>query len=307
MPSFVALAVGSFFALSAADVVLELPRSSVTFDSMEADFGPSLTSDGYTGKLVLARPSIYGCNPLDPVSFNSTAAVALIQRGPSSNPCDYALKVKNAEAAGYGAVIVYDNFDEDLITMEAPENDVGIPSVFVTLSTGEALTTYESQAIVRLLPNDPPTWPSFLMTFVVISATTCVVMSVFVLYRRRSRYFTAVTRTTTATRDQINSLQSHKYDARAAHASASAAQASADEAKHTDQADGDSVSTSSGVTSCCICLEEFEQDDMLLTLPCGHSYHRSCIEPWLTRRQRTCPLCKRDPFPAEDTPLLSQA
>eukprot|EP00730_Choanoeca_flexa_P020249 TRINITY_DN9901_c1_g2_i3.p2 TRINITY_DN9901_c1_g2~~TRINITY_DN9901_c1_g2_i3.p2 ORF type:complete len:121 (+),score=9.97 TRINITY_DN9901_c1_g2_i3:733-1095(+) len=56
----------------------------------------------------------------------------------------------------------------------------------------------------------------------------------------------------------------------AAHASASAAQASADEAKHTDQADGDSVSTSSGVTSCCICLEEFEQDDMLLTLPCGH-------------------------------------
>eukprot|EP00730_Choanoeca_flexa_P020248 TRINITY_DN9901_c1_g2_i1.p2 TRINITY_DN9901_c1_g2~~TRINITY_DN9901_c1_g2_i1.p2 ORF type:complete len:123 (+),score=8.66 TRINITY_DN9901_c1_g2_i1:679-1047(+) len=93
----------------------------------------------------------------------------------------------------------------------------------------------------------------------------------------------------------------------AAHASASAAQASADEAKHTDQADGDSVSTSSGVTSCCICLEEFEQDDMLLTLPCGHSYHRSCIEPWLTRRQRTCPLCKRDPFPAEDTPLLSQA
>ena len=30
-------------------------------------------------------------------------------------------------------------------------------------------------------------------------------------------------------------------------------------------------------------------------------FHRDCIGPWLTRRRRVCPLCKRDPFQREAT------
>ena len=29
-------------------------------------------------------------------------------------------------------------------------------------------------------------------------------------------------------------------------------------------------------------------------LTCGHAFHASCIDPWLTSRRACCPLCKRD-------------
>ncbi|KAK6939008.1 Zinc finger, RING-H2-type [Dillenia turbinata] len=39
--------------------------------------------------------------------------------------------------------------------------------------------------------------------------------------------------------------------------------------------------------------EEFQNGEVLWSLPrCHHKFHRSCIEKWL-KMQRTCPLCRR--------------
>lgn len=46
--------------------------------------------------------------------------------------------------------------------------------------------------------------------------------------------------------------------------------------------------------SCAICLEDFEQDDMVRGLVCGHVFHKECVDPWLSNRKACCPLCKRD-------------
>mmetsp|Transcript_22097 Transcript_22097/g.54093 ORF Transcript_22097/g.54093 Transcript_22097/m.54093 type:complete len:483 (-) Transcript_22097:492-1940(-) len=42
---------------------------------------------------------------------------------------------------------------------------------------------------------------------------------------------------------------------------------------------------------CRICLEEYEDDETLRTLPCFHFYHQSCIDKWLEGNTK-CPLCK---------------
>eukprot|EP00591_Stephanopyxis_turris_P005338 CAMPEP_0195523450 /NCGR_PEP_ID=MMETSP0794_2-20130614/22663_1 /TAXON_ID=515487 /ORGANISM="Stephanopyxis turris, Strain CCMP 815" /LENGTH=465 /DNA_ID=CAMNT_0040653457 /DNA_START=129 /DNA_END=1526 /DNA_ORIENTATION=+ len=48
------------------------------------------------------------------------------------------------------------------------------------------------------------------------------------------------------------------------------------------------------MTSCSICLEDFQQGDKIRCLPCNHVFHSDCIVPWLTKNQSTCPLCKED-------------
>lgn len=45
--------------------------------------------------------------------------------------------------------------------------------------------------------------------------------------------------------------------------------------------------------SCCICLCEYEEGEMLNQLACGHVYHRECIHSWCENHTR-CPLCNLD-------------
>lgn len=48
-----------------------------------------------------------------------------------------------------------------------------------------------------------------------------------------------------------------------------------------------------GESGCAICLCAFEAEEQLRRLPCGHRFHRDCIDTWL-QRSRKCPLCLGD-------------
>lgn len=47
-------------------------------------------------------------------------------------------------------------------------------------------------------------------------------------------------------------------------------------------------------TECTICLGDFEENDMCTHLPspCGHAYHKECIDKWFQKSSK-CPLCGR--------------
>lgn len=44
-------------------------------------------------------------------------------------------------------------------------------------------------------------------------------------------------------------------------------------------------------STCGICLNNFTPTDVRHLLPCGHDYHRDCLNTWLSVQQ-SCPLCR---------------
>jgi E3 ubiquitin-protein ligase RNF115/126 len=54
---------------------------------------------------------------------------------------------------------------------------------------------------------------------------------------------------------------------------------------------------------CNICMEDFQLDERVRSLPCKHIYHGICITPWL-QLHGTCPICRHtvnSPPPAANT------
>lgn len=54
--------------------------------------------------------------------------------------------------------------------------------------------------------------------------------------------------------------------------------------------------------SCAICLDTLDDEDDVRGLTCGHAFHASCIDPWLTSRRACCPLCKADYYTPKPRP-----
>ncbi len=145
--------------------------------------------------------------------------------------------------------------------------------MFISQSAGQSLAELKG-AIVQLTPDPVPEWPSFLVTFIVIIASAILMFTVFMFYRQRTRATISEVSVSRLTSVQIADLPTRKVQ--------------------NGEADG----------TCCICLADYGTGDVIMVLPCKHEFHKECIEPWLTRRNRTCPLCKRETFPSERTPLL---
>ncbi|PSR96458.1 E3 ubiquitin-protein like [Actinidia chinensis var. chinensis] len=51
---------------------------------------------------------------------------------------------------------------------------------------------------------------------------------------------------------------------------------------------------------CLVCLAEFQPDAEINHLPCGHFFHKMCLEKWLRYWNVTCPLCRTRMVPQEE-------
>lgn len=56
---------------------------------------------------------------------------------------------------------------------------------------------------------------------------------------------------------------------------------------------------------CAVCLEAFEDGEEVMSLPCRHEFHCSCMMPWFNSKglQASCPVCKAVIFTAPDPPV----
>ncbi|XP_060178355.1 E3 ubiquitin-protein ligase BIG BROTHER-like [Lycium barbarum] len=61
--------------------------------------------------------------------------------------------------------------------------------------------------------------------------------------------------------------------------------------------------TDYGEEMCVICQCEYHNDETIGTLECRHEFHAGCIEEWLMRGKKTCPICRSSVFPSQEHSL----
>ncbi|XP_051979812.1 E3 ubiquitin-protein ligase RNF13-like [Xyrauchen texanus] len=236
------------------------------FDDLPARFGYRLPSEGLKGFLVGARPE-NACEPIAPPPLRDNVTntfIVLIKRF----DCNFDVKVLHAQKAGYKAAIVHNVDSDDLISMGSNDMDIlkqiDIPSVFIGEEASNSLKEdyiYEKGGHVILMPDFSLPLEYYLIPFLIIVGICLILIVVFMITKfvqdrhraRRSRL----------RKDQLKKLPIHKYKK------------------------GDSYDV------CAICLDEYEEGDKLRVLPCSHAYHCKCVDPWLTKTKKTCPVCKQ--------------
>nr|GLL29919.1 vacuolar-sorting receptor 6 isoform X2 [Ipomoea trifida] len=118
------------------------------YDASIGNFGVPDYGGSLVGTVVYPQKGAFGCSAFEgDKPFKSKTPrpnILLVDRG----ECYFALKVWNGQQAGAAAVLVADTIDENLITMDSPEESsdadgyiekIGIPSALIEQSVGESL------------------------------------------------------------------------------------------------------------------------------------------------------------------------
>ncbi|XP_065222927.1 E3 ubiquitin-protein ligase RNF13 isoform X2 [Planococcus citri] len=266
-----------------ADISVYDARTNQQIDggymAIASKFGPPFPPEGFEGMIVKASPED-GCQGIIPPptrSINYTGKwIALIRRG----TCTFDEKVRNAQNASYDLAIVYNNSSEISMYTEPMHasngSDIRIYSVFVGLHTGLKLErSYLYVNEVYVVIEDDSNFPfdinaDLIIPFAVVVAVCFITMISFMICkcirdRRRARRHRLPT-------SSLRKLPIEKF------------------------------SKGSPYETCAICLDDYIDGEKLRILPCQHAYHAKCIDPWLTRNRRVCPICKRKVFAADELP-----
>lgn len=208
--------------------------------------------------------------------------IALVKRG----ECNFVSKVRAMQKLGASAVIVGDNVASTFpLEMKSITNssDILIPSVFVLNWEYLALKFYAFQLYqnsktfikVTMVRNDLwlyQDWSDILLGVMISSAAFITAgLSCFWVCRGSRHTVVDEEEAIAAPEELVDNLPIREYIL--------------DESQSDDPA------------VCAICLDEFQTKDLLRVLPCDHEFHKECIDPWLKKRSKFCPICKRDCCP----------
>ncbi|XP_029471354.1 E3 ubiquitin-protein ligase RNF13 isoform X2 [Rhinatrema bivittatum] len=177
-------------------------------------------------------------------------------------------EVLNAQRAGYKAAIVHNVASDDLLSMGSNDIEllkkIDIPSVFIGETSANSLKNdfaFEKGGHIVLLPEVSLPLEYYLIPFLIIVGICLVLIVIFMITKFVQDRHRA--RRNRLRKDQLKKLPTHKY-------------------KKGDEYD-----------VCPICLDEYEEGNKLRILPCSHAYHSKCVDPWLTKTKKTCPVCKQ--------------
>ncbi|KAK7069112.1 E3 ubiquitin-protein ligase rnf13 [Halocaridina rubra] len=248
-------------------------KTETSIPDFPATFGPPLPLAGFKGYATRVEPETACTLPNPPPNVTGIGGpwIAIVRR----YNCTFVEKVLNSQRAGYGAVIIYNVHSNALQPMSADGRGDGviIPSVFIGYDDALMILEnfqYDKGFILDLTDDMPFNLQNYLVPFAITIGICFIVMLTFMIVKcvrdyRRSRRHRLSSRS-------LKKLPVHKFKK------------------------GDPYEC------CAVCLEDYVDNDKLRVLPCSHAYHCKCIDPWLTKNRRVCPVCKRKVITGDERP-----
>ncbi|KAJ7377011.1 Nucleoside diphosphate kinase 7 [Desmophyllum pertusum] len=174
-----------------------------------------------------------------------------------------------ATEGGFDAAIIR-SLESDVVQhIGGDDRKVKLPVVYVGESTGQNLEDNDfrkkpSSRILLTPQQYPPIWnyEFYMIPFAIIVGICFILMAMFMISRYYRHYLEQ--RRNRLSPTNLRKIPTKKFK------------------KGDDYYD-----------VCAICLEEYRDGERLRILPCEHTYHCKCVDPWLTEGKRTCPVCKR--------------
>ncbi|WP_269523206.1 PA domain-containing protein [Coraliomargarita parva] len=125
-------------------------------EAAQGEFGRGLPPWGVSGTVVLVddgtAPVTNACEEQPFINADEIVGrIALIDRG----DCNFVDKVRRAQEAGAIAAIIVNHEGDDLVAMSGSNEDIGIPSVFIGLSDGDAIKSWLPGVVVKMSNNAP--------------------------------------------------------------------------------------------------------------------------------------------------------
>ena len=268
--------------------------------------------------------------------------------------CTFYDKVMRAQDAGYAAAIVFDDEYEGLVVMSMDPSaprlpEPGIPSVFISMDDGNVIASLlvprahgqyagDYYAILSSGSINEQLWGNMLASmFMAALCLSIILASIIVIRRRRSLNQFYIRLALDALQEQneegaaggagganavmrqedLDAIPVVTFDSAQAPKAGGGAAGGDAEGGAPDCGTSRSFDNSNATwETCTICLDEYEDGEELRELPCGHAFHRECIDLWLTTKASFCPMCKADCSAAaaagasgraatEQTPLLT--
>ncbi|VDO03074.1 unnamed protein product [Rodentolepis nana] len=187
---------------------------------------------------------------------------ALADRG----KCDFVVKVLSIQKANYLGAIIINTESDYVFPMGSDKNlNISIPAIMIGNTSGFSIRQhylYDKHFLAKMTPNPGTSIEYYLVPLLITLSLAFLGIIIFLGIRvlrnclRQSK--------NRLSRDILNKLPEIRF----------------------------SEDYQSLYDTCAICLEDYVIGDKLRVLPCHHAYHSKCVDRWLLRRQRSCPVCK---------------
>ncbi|KAI8089819.1 uncharacterized protein BX664DRAFT_333988 [Halteromyces radiatus] len=266
-----------FNPLIPVEASIRVMTTNQTLDSQTASFGPRISDYGLLAYIYEPIEDITGCQI---VLSPEIEWIALLRRG----GCSFYTKVQNMQKSGAVAVIIGDENNTDWITMssEHDTSDIIIPSIFLTRMEYQDLLNAQHQInqsrrlLVLLQNEDTIPWSTmdcFYITMIICPMLLFILGWVFFRLRREYKASCLLYQ-----RQEL--LSSHLYRMTDIDLELSLPK----QYHHANIT----------MDECPICLDTFHIGSEYRILPCHHTFHISCVDPWLLGYKSSCPVCNQE-------------